>query len=75
MSKETIGVTLNRDDIAEITLGICEDCANYAPFLKISDEEKDKVFKCLTCGHEYKQLVNGKIQFLHLDKSYKDLEK
>ena len=39
MSKETIGVTLNRDDIAEITLGICEDCANYAPFLKISDEE------------------------------------
>ncbi len=68
-------MTLNKDDLAEITLGVCDECASYVPFLKVSSNEKDKVFKCLTCGHEYRQLINGKIQFLHLDESYKALEK
>ena len=64
-------MTLNKDETAEITLGVCDGCNNYVPFIRLSNRKDARVFKCLSCGHKYKQLVNGKIQFVHLDEIYK----
>ena len=56
---------------AEITLGVCDGCYNYVPFIRLSEKKDSRVFKCLSCGHQYNQLINGKIQFVHLDEIYK----
>ena len=64
-------MTSSKDETAEITLGVCDGCNNYVPFIRLSDRKDARVFRCLSCNHEYKQLVNGKIQFLHLDEIYK----
>jgi len=64
-------VTSNNETAAEITLGVCDGCDNYVPFIRLSDRKDARVFKCLSCNHQYKQLVNGKIQFVHLDEIYK----
>ena len=64
-------MTSSKDDLAEITLGVCDGCNNYVPFIRLSDRKDSRVFKWLSCGHKYKQLVNGKIQFVHLDEIYK----
>jgi hypothetical protein len=61
----------DKDDLAEITLGVCDGCNNYVPFIRLSEKRDSRVFKCLSCGHQYKQLINGKIQFMHLDEIYK----
>ena len=63
-------MTSNKEAIAEITLGVCDGCDNYVPFIRMSDIKDARVFKCLSCNHQYKQLVNGKIQFVHLDEIY-----
>mgnify|MGYP003135127058 FL=1 len=62
------------DDTAEITLGVCDSCCNYVPFIRLSNIKKTKVFKCLSCSHEYVQLINGKVQFVHLDETFKVLK-
>ena len=64
-------MTSSRDDLAEITLGVCDGCNNYVPFIRLSEKKDARVFKCLSCGHQYKQLVNGKIQFVSLDEIYR----
>ena len=64
-------MTSSKEPIAEITLGVCDGCDNYVPFIRLSEKKDSRVFKCLSCGHQYKQLVNGKIQFVHLDEIYK----
>ena len=64
-------MTSSRDDLAEITLGVCDGGNNYVPFIRLADRKDARVFKCVSCGHQYKQLVNGKIQFVHLDEIYK----
>ena len=64
-------MTSSKDDLAEITLGVCDGCNNYVPFIRLSNRKDARVFKCLSCGHKYKQLVNGKIQFVYLDEIYK----
>ena len=71
MRRGIVGVTSSKDDLAEITLGVCDGCNNYVPFIRLADRKDARVFKCLSCGHQYKQLVNGKIQFVHLDEIYK----
>ena len=63
-------MTSSRDDLAEITLGVCDGCNNYVPFIRLSEKKDARVFKCLSCGHQYKQLVNGKITFKYLDELY-----
>ena len=69
MKKETVGVTSN--DKTEITLGVCDGCNNYVPFVRLRDRKNSRTFKCLSCKHEYVQLVNGKIQFMHIEEGYK----
>jgi len=63
-------VTLD-NPTTEITLGVCDNCENYVPFIRLNERKDAKVFKCLSCNHQYEQLVNGKVQFLHLDEIYK----
>jgi len=63
-------VTLD-NPTTEITLGVCDNCENYVPFIRLNERKDPRVFKCLSCNHQYEQLVNGKVQFLHLDEIYK----
>jgi len=69
MKKETVGVTSN--DKTEITLGVCDGYNNYVPFVRLRDRKNSRTFRCLSCKHEYIQLVNGKIQFMYIDEIYK----
>ena len=33
-------------DLAEITLGVCDGCNNYVPFIRLADRKDARVFKC-----------------------------
>ena len=70
MKKEIVGVTYNDDSPAEITLGICEYCDNYVPFLRVVTGDDRLVYKCLTCKAKHVQHINGKITFKYLDELY-----
>jgi len=63
-------VTYTDDDPVEITLGICDQCDNYVPFIRLVTGNEDRVFQCLSCKSKHKQLVNGKITFKYLDELY-----
>ena len=59
---------------AEIVNGICPTCDEYTPLVGITKQ----YFRCLTCGSDLEQKVNGKISYIpHLtSKSLKsDVEK
>ena len=58
---------MTSNESTEITLGLCDNCSNYVPFIRLNRYKEMRVFKCLSCAHEYKQLVNGKIKFLRID--------
>ena len=70
MKKEKIGVTYSDDDPVEITLGICESCDNYVPFIRLVTGNADRVYQCLTCKANHKQHINVKITFKYLDDLY-----
>ena len=70
MKKEKIGVTYSDDDPVEITLGICESCDNYVPFISLVTGNADRVYQCLPCKANHKQHINGKITFKYLDDLY-----
>ena len=63
-------MTYTDDDPVEITLGICDQCDNYVPFIRLVTGNEDRVFQCLSCKSKHKQLVNGKITFKYLDELY-----
>ena len=63
-------MTYTDDDPVEITLGICDRCDNYVPFIRLVTGNEDRVFQCLSCKSKHKQLVNGKITFKYLDELY-----
>jgi len=63
-------VTYTDDDPVEITLGICDQCDNYVPFIRLVTGNEERVFQCLSCKSKHKQLVNGKITFKYLDELY-----
>ena len=44
----------------EITAGICPHCDMQASFVSIVND----LYKCMTCGEEVKQRINGVIQYL-----------
>ena len=53
---------------AEIVNGICPTCDEYTPLVGITKQ----YFRCLTCGSDLEQKVNGKISYLpHITKSDK----
>ena len=50
---------------AEIVNGICPTCDEYTPLVGITKQ----FFRCLTCGSDLEQKVNGKISYIpHLSK-------
>ncbi len=59
---------------AEIVNGICPTCDEYTPLVGITKQ----FFRCLTCGSDLEQKVNGKISYIpHLTSKYlmSDVEK
>ena len=55
MRREIVGVTYTDKDPVEITLGICEKCENYVPFIRLVVPEDKKVFQCMTCKTKHEQ--------------------
>ena len=50
---------------AEIVNGICPTCEEYTPLVGLTQQ----FFRCLTCGADLEQHVNGKISYIpHLHK-------
>ena len=50
---------------AEIVNGICPPCDEYTPLVGITKQ----YFRCLTCGSDLEQKVNGVISYIpHLSK-------
>ena len=45
---------------AEIVNGICPTCDEYTPVVGITNQ----FFRCLTCGSDLEQKVNGKISYI-----------
>jgi hypothetical protein len=70
MKRGVVGVTYTEDSPAEITLGICDRCDNYVPFIRIPAKEK-RLYQCLTCNHKFEQKINGKVIFKKLDETYR----
>jgi len=51
---------------AEIVNGICPTCEEYTPLVGITKQ----YFRCLTCGSDLEQKVNGVISYIpHLSKN------
>ena len=51
---------------AEIVNGICPTCDEYTPLVGITKQ----FFRCLTCGSDLEQKVNGKISYIpHITRS------
>ena len=51
---------------AEIVNGICPTCEEYTPLVGLTKQ----VFRCLTCGSDLEQKVNGVISYIpHLTKN------
>ena len=53
---------------AEIVNGICPTCDEYTPLVGITKQ----YFRCLTCGSDLEQKVNGKISYLPILSGVKD---
>ena len=45
---------------AEIVNGICPTCDEYTPLVGLTKQ----FFRCLTCGADLEQHVNGKISYM-----------
>ena len=51
---------------AEIVNGICPTCDEYTPLVGLTKQ----FFRCLTCGSDLEQKVNGVISYIpHLSKN------
>lgn len=45
---------------AEIVNGICPTCEEYTPLVGLTKQ----FFRCLTCGSDLEQHINGKISYI-----------
>ena len=45
---------------AEIVNGICPTCEEYTPLVGLTKQ----FFRCMTCGSDLEQHVNGKISYI-----------
>ena len=44
----------------EITAGLCPHCEMHASFVSIVSDQ----YRCMTCGEDVKQYINGVIKYL-----------
>ena len=49
---------------AEIVNGICPTCDEYTPLVGVTKQ----FYRCLTCGTDLEQKVNGVIKYIKVDK-------
>ena len=71
MKRGVVGVTYTENSPAEITLGICDNCDSYVPFIRVPDKKERKVYECLSCKHKYVQHLNCKVVFEKFDEMYR----
>ena len=51
---------------AEIVNGVCPTCEEYTPLVGLTKQ----FFRCMTCGADLEQHVNGKISYIpHITKN------
>ena len=48
------------DVAAEVTGGVCPTCAHETMFISLTPE----VYRCVNCGSDCKQYINGAIRYL-----------
>jgi len=48
------------DVAAQVTGGVCPTCTHKTVFVSLSPE----IFRCMNCGADCKQYVNGQIRYL-----------
>ena len=48
------------DVAAQVTGGICPTCTHKTVFVSLSPE----IYRCMSCGTDCKQYVNGQIRYL-----------
>ena len=45
---------------AQVTNGVCPTCTERSMFVSITPE----IFRCITCGSDLRQYINGSIKYL-----------
>jgi len=60
-------VTYTKDDPVEVTLGVCEHCNNYVPFMRLITDTSSRIYQCMTCKSKHIQHINGKVVFNYLE--------
>jgi len=50
---------------AQVTSGICPTCTEPSMFVSLTPE----IFRCVTCGADYRQRINGKISYIPITSS------
>ena len=50
---------------AHVTSGICPTCSEASMFVSLSPE----IFRCVTCGADCRQHINGKISYIPITTS------
>jgi len=58
-----------KDDPVEVTLGVCEHCNSYVPFMRLITDTSARVYQCMTCKSKHTQHINGKVVFNYLEDS------
>ena len=48
------------DVAAQVTGGVCPTCTERSMFVSITPE----IFRCITCGSDLRQYINGSIRYL-----------
>ena len=62
MYKKTFG---QLEMSAQVTSGICPTCRESSMFVSLTPE----IFRCITCGDDCRQHVNGKISYIPITSS------
>tara|TARA_R100000656_G_scaffold115640_1_gene88224 strand:+ start:368 stop:580 length:213 start_codon:yes stop_codon:yes gene_type:complete len=63
-------VTYTEKDPVEITLGICDHCRTYVPFIRLVTKDEKRIYQCMTCKSRHTQHINGKVVFNYLEDAY-----
>ena len=50
---------------ANVTQGVCPTCSEDSMFVSLSPE----IFRCVTCGCDCRQYINGKISYIPITTS------
>ena len=60
-------MTYSDKDPVEVTLGVCENCNNYVPFVRLITKDEKRIYQCMTCKSKHTQHVNGKVTFNYIE--------